>query len=351
MSMHRSPPIAAPSVNRNTQMGLFSGSTTTKTNEKFDTGPSSFQAPYLNDAFGAAKDIYASSKTTPYYQGKTYAGMSAEAQDTLSKLKAYASGQGLNTATTLGNLGSQMAGYGAKAGSTLDQFATMAGQDPTEANIAAATAYANNPAISGMIDANARDVTRNLSENVLPGIDRAASASGNINSSRAGVASGVAQRGAADRIGDISAQIRGDAYDRGLSLAQGDRSMNLSAMGQAASSYGNLASFGVDALGKSNAAAYGAYDAISGANQADQADRQGQLTADFSKWQGEDTRATDLLDRYAKLVAGNQWGQSGTSSGTSKSTQSQSILGQLAGLAATGASIYTGLSAPKGSKS
>lgn len=329
-------------------MGLFTGSSTTKTNEKFDTGPSSFQAPYLNDAFGSAKDIYASSKGTPYYQGATYAGMSAEAKDALSKLKAYASGQGLSTATTLGNLGSQMAGYGAKAGSTLDQFATMAGQDPTQANIAAATAYANNPAIQGMIDANARDVTRNLSENVLPGIDRAASATGNINSSRAGVASGIAQRGAADRIGDISAQIRGDAYDRGLSLAQGDRSMNLSALGQAANSYGNLASFGVDALGKSNAAAYGAYDAIKGVDQADQADRQGQLTADFTKWQGEDTRPWDLLGRYAQTVAGNQWGQSGTSSGETKSTQAQSILSQLVGAAAAGASIYTGLSAPTG---
>lgn len=328
-------------------MGLFSGSSTTKTNEKFDTGPSSFQAPYLNDAFGSAKDIYGSSKGTPYYEGKTYAGMSADAKDALAKLKAYASGQGLNTATTLGNLGSQMAGYGAKAGSTLDQFAAMAGQDPTQANIAAATAYANNPAIQGMIDANARDVTRNLSESVLPGIDRAASATGNINSSRAGVASGIAQRGAADRIGDISAQIRGDAYDRGLSLAQSDRSTNLNALGQAASSYGNLASFGVDALGKSNSAAYGAFDAIKGADAADQADRQGQLTADFQKWQGQDSRATDLLDRYAKIVAGNQWGQSGTSSGTTKTTQSGSILSQLVGAAAAGASIYTGLGPKK----
>ncbi len=331
-------------------MGLFSGSTTTKTNEKFDTGPSSFQAPYLTDAFGAARDIYASSKASPYYQGATYAGMSQEAKDALAKLKGYASGAGLDNAATLGNLGTQMAGYGAKAAAATDQFAAMAGQDATQANIAAATAYANNPAIQGMIDANARDVTRNLSESILPSIDRAASGTGNLNSSRAGVASGIAQRGAADRIGDISAQIRGDAYDKGLSLAQADRSTNLSALGQAATSYGNLASFGVDALGKSNDAAYGAYNAINGANSADQADRQGQLTADFQKWQGQDTRASDLLDRYAKIVAGGQWGQSGTSSGTTESKSSPSILSQLMGIGSTAASIYTGLSGPKGGK-
>lgn len=328
-------------------MGLFTGSSTTKTNEKTDTGPSAFQSPYLTDAFNSAKDIYAGSKSSPYYQGQTYAGMSQEAKDTLAKLKGYASGTGLDTASTLSSLGTQMAGYGSKAASATDQFAAMAGQDPTQANITAATAYANNPAIAGMIGANSRDVTRNLSESVLPSIDRAASATGNINSSRAGVASGIAQRGAADRIGDISAQIRGDAYDRGLTLAQNDRSTNLSALSQAASSYGNLASFGVDALGKSSSAAYGAFDAINGANSAEQADRQGGLTADFSKWQGEDSRATDLLDRYAKIVAGGQWGQSGTSSGITKSTQAGSILGQLAGLASAGASIYTGLRKPK----
>ena len=327
-------------------MGLFSGSSTTKTTEKTDTGPSAFQSPYLTDAFNAAQSNYNASKSNPYYQGATYAGMSQEAKDALSKLKGYAAGTGLDTASTLSSLGTQMAGYGSKAAAATDQFAAMAGQDPTQANIAAATAYANNPSIQGMIDANSRDVTRNLSEDILPGIDRAASATGNINSSRAGVASGIAQRGAADRIGDISASIRGNAYDKGLSMAQSDRATNLSALGQAASSYGNLASFGVDALGKSNDAAYGAFNVINGANTAEQADRQGQLTANFTKWQGEDTRQSDLLDRYAKIVAGNQWGQSGTSEGTSKSKQTGSILNQIMGAAASGASMFKSFQSP-----
>lgn len=43
-------------------MGLFSGSTTTKSNESFDTGPSSFQRPYLDTGFKAAQDIYSSQK-------------------------------------------------------------------------------------------------------------------------------------------------------------------------------------------------------------------------------------------------------------------------------------------------
>lgn len=323
-------------------MGLFSGSSETKTNEKFDTGPSSFQKPYLTDAFGSAQDLYKSKQGTPYYQGEMYAGMSDEAKKALESLKGYATTTGLGSANQLSSIGSNLAGYGDRAASTIDSYAQMAGQDPTQANIASANAYADNPAINGMIDASSRDVTRNLNENTLPSIDRAASATGNINSSRAGIASGVAQRGAADRIGDISASIRGDAYNRGLSLAQNDRSTNLNAMGNAAGAYRDLAGFGVDALTAGTASGYDAFGQIGSANQQEQTDRQGQDTADFTRWQGNDTRAQDLLNNYYSTIGGNQWGQSGTSSGTSTSTQNNSILGTIAGLGSAAASIYTG---------
>src|SRR3546814_4839567 len=80
-----------------------------------------------------------------------------------------------------------------------------------------------NPSTQGIVEANSRDVVHNLNEETLPGIDRQATATGGITSSRAGVAAGIARRGAEDRVADISASIRGDAYNRGLSLAQGDR--------------------------------------------------------------------------------------------------------------------------------
>ncbi len=323
-------------------MGLFSGSSTTKKTETFDTGPSSFQSPYLKQAFDSAQGIYNKQAGTPYYQGQTYAGMSQEAKDALAKLKSYAATTGLNTADQLNGLGSQMAGYGAKAGTTIDQYLAMAGQDPTQSNIDAANKYAANPYVDAMIDANSRDVTRNLTEDTLPSIDRAASGTGNINSSRAGVAAGIARRGAEDRIADISASIRGNAYNQGLSMAQQDRAQNLSALGSAANAYGNLANSGVNALGQASNAAYGAFDAINKANSTEQADRQGQLTADWQRWVNMDSRDSDLLSRYMGVVGANQWGQSGTSTGTTKTTEAQSILGMLAGLGSTAASIYTG---------
>lgn len=320
-------------------MGLFGGSTTTTSNEKFDTGPSSFQRPYLDQTFGAAQGIYNNTKDSPYYQGKTYAGMSGDAQDALKRLKDFAGGTGMNTATTLSNIGSNLAGYAGQAGGLIDRFVGMAGEDATKANMDAAARYADNPYIQGQIDANARDVTRNLTEDILPGIDRNASAGGNINSSRAGIASGIAQRGAADRISDISAQIRGDAWNRGLSMAQTDRQNNMQALQSGAQAYSSLGQVGMDAMSQGAQAGYGAFDRINSANLLDQQDRQGQLDADFASWQGNDQRQWDLLNRYNSIVAGNQWGQSGTSSSKSVQKTSGGILGQIAGLASTAAAF------------
>src|SRR3546814_16268097 len=52
-----------------------------------------------------------------------------------------------------------------------------------------------------------------------------------------------------------------------------------------------------------------------------------------------DQRNWDLLNRYYSIIGGNQWGQAGTSSGTSKSKTSGNIFGQVSGsgIAATGA--------------
>lgn len=322
-------------------MGLFSGSTTNTTNEKFDTGPSSFQRPYLDQSFNAAQDTFNRQKGSPYYQGATYAGMSADAKKALTGLRDFASGNGMATATTLNNIGTNLAGNAGRAGQYIDRYAEMAGQDPQQANLAAAGRYADNPFINGQIDANTRDVTRNLREDILPNIDRAASAGGNLNSSRAGIASGIAQRGAADRIADISANIRGNAWSDGLDRAQSDRATQMAGMRGAADAYTSLGQVGMDALSRGTEAGYGAFDRINSAGMLEQGDRQGYLDQDFQKWKGGDEREWDILDRYNSIVGGNQWGQSGTSSGTSKQKSTGGLLGQIVGAASTAAGIFS----------
>lgn len=319
-------------------MGLFGGSTTTTTNEKFDSGPSSFQKPYLNQAFGSAQDIYNRQGKTPFYQGELYAGMSPEARAALDSMRGFATGTGLNSASQVSQIGQNLAGYSNRAGGMIDDYVSMS---TPEALTATANKFANDPFLQQRIDAAAGDVTRNLSENVLPSIDRAASAGGNINSSRAGIASGIAQRGAQTDIANIGARMRSEAFDRGLGLAQGAAESRLSA----SRAFGDLGAQGISALGRGAELGYGAFDRINQAGAIEQADRQGRLDADYRRWEGEDSREWDMLSRYYDIVGRNQWGQSGTSSSKSKAKQSGGVLSGLlsAGLGIAGSGLIPGI--------
>lgn len=97
----------------------------------------------------------------------------------------------------------------------------------------------------GLVDAAGRDVTRNLFEQQLPGIDRAAAGSGNINSTRAGVETAIARRGAADRLTDLSTNIRSSLFDKGVNQFNQNLTNALGANNQLLQS-GN---FGINALG------------------------------------------------------------------------------------------------------
>lgn len=301
---------------------LFGGEKKSTTDSK----PWEPQGNALKDIFNKAGSIYSSQEGTPWYEGDLYAEMDPETANAIKGMLAYTQGQGQAAANTALNAGSSLVNPEAYTGA-IGRYSDAAGADPTQANINAATAYANNPAINGMIDAASRDVTRNLYEGQIPGIDRAASGSGNINSSRAGVAQGIAMRGAQDMIGDISANIRGDAYNRGLALAEGARSTNLNAMGNAAGLYGSSVNTGLDALAGGNAMSIGNAGAAIDASSLFQKDAQGQLDADFMRWQGNDTRQSDLLNRYYGIVGANNWG--GTQTTTEKN--SGNIFGKLLG--------------------
>lgn len=88
---------------------------------------------------------------------------------------------------------------------------TMAGPD-----MDMVARMADNPYVTGMIDSASRDISRNLYENQMPGIAASSAGAGQSGSSRRGAAEAIAARGAADRIGDISADIRGRLYSTAL---------------------------------------------------------------------------------------------------------------------------------------
>ena len=128
--------------------------------------------------------------------------------------------------------------------------------------------YANTNSGS-LVDSAMRDDRRNLEENTLTGIDLAASGSGNMNSSRAGVASAVAERGYDDRRADVATGIQDRLIDRSLTnQAQqfADRSNALAGSGTAgAAMSSNLAGAG-NALATQNNSLSTASNALTGSS-------------------------------------------------------------------------------------
>lgn len=189
------------------------------------------------------------------------------------------------------------------------------------------TTFANSAGLNEQIDAASRDVMRNLNENEIRGIRQNANATGGANSSRAGAAEAIATRGAADRVGDIAAQMRGAAYSQGGSLGAGTFAAGLTAGNGAAS---NLNTNG--AVGGNLATT------VTGQQQ-----QQGQFDTTSRLGAGSGATAQDLAvatsDAAARLGGNAQVG-SGLTTGLNASTTA--LNGTLTGLgAAQGAGTFT----------
>ncbi len=74
-----------------------------------------------------------------------------------------------------------------------------------------------NAALPGFIQAAIRPVETALMERILPGIRSGATATGNIGSTRQGIAEGQAIRGFEQTTGDITSRILNNAFNQGLS--------------------------------------------------------------------------------------------------------------------------------------
>lgn len=223
-----------------------------KTVEYQKTDPWAGQQPYLKKAFAEAESIYDANKgKMPLYEGEFVYTPNAQQEQFANQGLSNVMGQGQNAVNTTYNASQAMLGGGmAGQAGALGGLFGMATGDPTQANIATAGQYAANPYLDSAIDAANRDVKRQLGEQALPEIDRQAAATGNMNSTRAGVAAGVAQRGAAETMADTAAQMRYGAYSDGLKMAQQDAANRLSAMQSAGGLASDMASTGLGGMGQ-----------------------------------------------------------------------------------------------------
>ena len=158
-------------------------------------------------------------------------------------------GQIQGTAGNFNSLANQQSGI-------TDRFTGLADQAQNTDYLGNANAYAQANS-QPLVDAALRDDRRTLQENTLTGIDMSASGSGNMNSSRAGIAEAVANRGFDDRAADVRAQVTSDLRQDSLAQQNAQFGQANTALGNAGTSIaGTGAQYGnnVNALtGASNA--------------------------------------------------------------------------------------------------
>lgn len=204
-----------------------------------------------NSGFGAnATDLYSRALTN----SDNIAGYSGQFNDIYGQQQGVASNQGniagqiQGSAGNFNNLANQQSGL-------TNRFTGLADQAQNTDYLGNANAYAQANS-QPLVDAALRDDRRTLQENTLTGIDMSASGSGNMNSSRAGIAEAVANRAFNDRAADVRAQVQSDL--RQDSLAQqnaqfGQANTALNNAGNSIAGTGSQFGAGVNALtGASN---------------------------------------------------------------------------------------------------
>lgn len=162
-----------------------------------------FSKPYIKKSYDAAQGFNEDVLNTGAYTGQTLANTPWQ----MVKGNQMIAGMGkdlMPMAFGMANTGSAFANnYG-------DLFAQSQAD-----RLGTAQQYALDNS-QPLINAAMRDDYRNLTEQTLPGINMGASGSGNMNSSRAGIADAVANRAYDDRKADVAANIQNQLMNQSL---------------------------------------------------------------------------------------------------------------------------------------
>ena len=247
--------------------------------------------PYIKDNIEGVKGSYQDMLAQGPYTGSWYAGP--------NNMQTTANGamynMGMNNMSIGQNMMNQSSGFVGNASDLFSRFSDLSNRPDM---MSKATDYATNnmdPIVTAML----RDDKRTLTEQTLPGINQAASGSGNVNSSRAGVADALANRAFDDRAADV----RSDVFNslRNASLNQSNTEFNqantaLSNAGIANNTLGNAFTTG------SNLATAGGNTAL-GAGTNQQGWDQGALDANRAQYDYTTGYGYNLGKDYGSFLA------------------------------------------------
>lgn len=172
------------------------------------SGLYSAASPYVNNAQDIARN--------------GVAGPNAGLQSTL---QGYGTGQqtisGANPQLSSALNQSAVSGANAMQGfqGNLMQAGEAGLSDPTQRVEGDAQSYANSPQVQASLAATNNAINQTLTQSTLPTMNQQQAAAGNLNSSRSGMAEGMARQAAATSEGQADASIENNAYNSGLSTA------------------------------------------------------------------------------------------------------------------------------------
>jgi hypothetical protein len=250
--------------------------------------------PYMKGAMGDISGAYQGMVGQGPYSGPYYAGVNP--MQTTANTGMYNFGMA-NTGTGQ-NLMDQSGGFGSNSADLYNQFQGMANRPDMMADASQYATDNMNPIVQAMM----RDDSRRLNEQTLPGINMAASGSGNTNSSRAGVADALANRAYDDRFADVSTDVYNSLRD--ARLAQGNTEFNQA--NTALSNAGNANNMMANNFNTGLSMASGGFNTALGAGNNQNAFDQGQIDADKGQFDYTTGYNYNLGKDYLNTMAANK---------------------------------------------
>ncbi len=305
-------------------VGGMLGSKGNSSSQTVNKEPWAAQAPYLTAGFANAQNLLNQKQNTPWYQGPLTAAWNPTQQAGVDYATGFAR-TGMPAANAA--MGAAGTGFGAAGGyvGNAGNAVAAAGTDKTATILGNAAKYAGSPELQAQIDAAQNDVKRTFQEDTLPGINRAAVVGGNVNSSRTGVAEGIARRGAEDQAAKISAGMRSDAWNNGLRAAQEQLNTDARLGLEANSQLGQAWQLGNQSLGAGTQSGIDMASAVSAAGNQLNQQQQREIDGERLRWEKNDSRPWEQLDNYWRIVGSENWGGTETSNSNSRNNGTEGV--------------------------
>lgn len=324
----------------------MSGSSKQKTDQSSTQNPWGPQATYLEQAFGQGATNLGNANANSVAPTGFTAGMTPDQLATFHSMVGY--GNNSNIAGQTAGIGGASAAAGANA--TNGALSGLMGFDPSASNnmdaiTAGGNAYAAKQDIPGQVAAAMRDATQQANDVTIPGQGVAAAATGNTNSSRAGIADGLVQRGLAQKAGDLSATLRANAFNTGAGLAsntaQSNNAARLGSLGTLGSLGGGATATGLSGLSGSIGDQGNLFNIANMGGAGQQAGQQATFDNQNQAYNFNQNAGSQALDNFMKTIGSNNWG--GTSTGTSTQTSTPSMWQVIGGLMNSAGSLMGGM--------